>query len=778
MRSKYFKTILLKSLLLYLIGCSSCYADNFKVTPIILNFKGVTVKDSITVAYADLGSVLISRDDNSSWEQKRIFDGGEIVNLFINGGKITAFNDRGKVASSTDLGRSWQLKNSFNDSILAVVEIHERYFIRMRNRLIKVSKNYDIESEVYIESPPLYKINTYYIPTYKNSLLMKDSILIVEFDSSKFVRFDSNLNQIDTLDMLSLVDPGSYKSGYRIFYDSGYIYFKISYQSKSKLSAAVFRTKDFSNIEKFADCETAADLYNVFNGKYYPLNPGISEISLNDSTKLSNNNISDYFREAVLNNDKLYISGERKLLQVLNLKDSSLRVISDYSSISFRNPPDRIDENAYFFYSDNMPLYKSSNDGITILPVIDKTKPSYEKFSQKYKIHNSYFDDKSNVMFFIGEPYLTNQGVIWRSTDLGVTFDSTFVEHLYYQGNQPFLLNAFVKRNIQIRDDEFITSSGYSSYQDTIFSSIITFKEEGSAVKYVLGKNIIFNHVYSKDTSTYLAHCCNPLDGTSMVAYSDNAGSSWETIHQYPINETIGDIYDIETLGKEYLALVHYDYTNNPFLAGAFLDVVDKKTNQLYRIASWGSNTDPDYGLYGIAVDSDGDKVYISFEDTLFVTNDLFNKDHWQYYLLPETGRIARPLKKFTDKFYCIYTDKNNPYGKSIYWIKPLDSLHTNVEEVEKMPYLFVYPPFPLPASDEIRVKLFWDTSLEMAPDNISIYNIFGEKIPADNQIRIDKLNMYSGYLKWDCTSAPNGIYLIRIKHGTRTRLVKVIVSR
>ncbi len=103
---------------LFLLGSIS-QAGNIKITPILINFKGVAVSGNITIAYADFGSALISRDNDATWEQIRVFDGGEILDILIDGNKMTAFNDRGEIAGSADEGRSWSIIRKLGDSVLA-----------------------------------------------------------------------------------------------------------------------------------------------------------------------------------------------------------------------------------------------------------------------------------------------------------------------------------------------------------------------------------------------------------------------------------------------------------------------------------------------------------------------------------------------------------------------------------------------------------------------------------------------------------------------------------
>lgn len=91
--------------ILALIAISSiCSATKIKIAPISINFKGVTVEGSTTVAYADFGSALISRDWLPKLGATKNVDGGSIVNVFIESSSMTAFNDRGEIAVSNDLG--------------------------------------------------------------------------------------------------------------------------------------------------------------------------------------------------------------------------------------------------------------------------------------------------------------------------------------------------------------------------------------------------------------------------------------------------------------------------------------------------------------------------------------------------------------------------------------------------------------------------------------------------------------------------------------------------
>jgi hypothetical protein len=767
----------------FIFVANICLAGNFKITPILLNFKGVVAVDSITVAYADFGSALISRDYDKSWEQKKIFEGGNIINVFINGSEMVAFNDRGEAVTSGNLGKDWSTPKKLEDSALAAIEYPGGYLIRMRNKLITITKEFNKTNELAIESKILQKIGTYYMPTYDKSLLFTGNNFIAEFDSSLFIRFGIDLKPVDTLSLLAQIDSAKYLSGYRMFCDSIFIYLKYAYSLKS-LKASVFRTSDFKTIEKYIDCRSAADCYTMHKGKYFAMNIAVTDKKLMDITKLSNSSINVYFKESAVNGNKQYIVGDRKILEILDLNDSSVKVISDYSDLTYRNAPDRFGENSYIFYSGysgGPAIYYTENNGNTILPVVDKTIISYDKNFSKYNILSKYYDKETGSLYLLGDPFVSSRAVLCKSDDKGRSFDTTYFEGYttISNGLDVYFRNAYVIPNIQKRGDEFISSFGYNKTPWGSFrSTLYTFKDNSKIIKFLIDSNHVFTHIYSRDTITYLAHSCNTMDSTSEVIYSDNGGNSWQTIHKYPINETIGSIYDIKVRGKEYMLISHYDYTNyynTPRITDCFLDVIDKETNQFTRIASWTIVGD----IFSIAIDSDGDKAYISIIDTLFVTNELFNKRNWNYYLLPEGGHIASPMKKFGDKFYCEYSDKNNPYGTGMHWIEPLDSLILGVGEASaEIDYIYAYPPYPNPAKNRIKSLIYWDSSIDYESIEISIYNIYGEKISSNDMITFEPVNAYSGYMTWDCSSNPPGVYLIHIKSINKSMIRKVILEK
>ncbi len=791
-----------KSILFFVavIISQTCLAGNFKITPIMLNFKGVVAEGNTIVVFADFGSMLISRDDTESWQQQRAFEGGIIRNIFIHDNQLTAFNDKGEIAVSSDTGKSWTIAKRLGDSILDVVEYPGGYFLRMRDKLITLSPDFSPAKEVKVNSPVLPKVGFWYQPTYNRSILYADDKFIAEFDSSAFIRFDLGLTPIDTLKLLDHIEYGDYRSGYRMFSDSGYIYMMYSYSDGKVLRSSVFRTKDFINVEMYKELKSILSIYNIHNGNYFSVN--YTDKFLVDSTKLSlirsgfSTSFYELMKEFVISGEKQIIVGDRKILEIWNPKDSTLRVVSDfsdyfnyknYSNFSYpvpwiKTPPDQVGDNTFLFYSFNVPIYKSDDGGTTILPTLDKTDPGYDKLFRLSSVYNRYYDSVSKILYLFGMHYSGGMySTLWSSDNMGRSLDTTKIYGFIFSAKQ-YSRRFKVRSNFQKRGDEFTVHASNkpinSPSKDTVTSQIFTFRKDGSRVwRVIISNTYTYNYVYTKDSITFLAHSYNVIDSTNNIIHSTDGGKSWEVLHKYLKNETVRDVSDIEVNGRKYLAFIHYNFSGS-INSGNFLDVVDKETNQFTRIASWEQK--PEYGTFGIAIDSDGGKAYISFLDTLFVTDDLLNKANWDYYLLPEGGRIYGPLKKFGRKFFCTYIDKNNPYGnRTMQWIEPMDSLTvTGVEQTEIVNYLYSYPPYPNPARNTVRSLIYWDTANDIGKDEIAVYDIYGAKVADRKNITIEYLSAYSGYLTWDCSNIGSGLYFIHFQHGSKSQTLKVIVNK
>jgi len=655
-------------------------SGSIEITPLILNFKGVMANDSIVIAYANFGSLLMSTDNEQSWKQKRVFPGGEIINVIQKKSSLVACNDRGQIATSNDAGESWTIQKQLNDSILAILQFREGYIARCKHSLLKLDSNFSVINTFELESPDLKSIpfgfNSFQ-PHYRQSIISFNEQVIVEIDSAKLLILDEQLRIIDTMSLKDHQIPGIYVTGFVLDSDSEYVYMKYCYTDSKRTLNSIYRLKDFISIEKVIDSLSIIDYYQVANGQVIIMKSGDPKNT--DTTKLSGKFIYSYFNGFTLANGKQYIYGSR---------------------------------------------------------------------------------------------------FMWTSKDQGRTFDSIAMD-AYFRQSVLYFRNAYTQSGIQKRDDEFIMSEGFNTGKNKdIWSSLVTFKENGKLVQRIMDSTLIFTNVYSPRLNTYLVHACGVFDSLSKVLYTNDAGKTWQNIHEYPINETIGDIIDVSMNGRNYWILTHYDYSKPDYRKGIYLDVVDKETMQFNRIAQWGSETDQQYGMYGVYVTSYKDTAYIAFQDTLFVTQNLFDKKRWNYHLLPENGRMIKP-KKFEDKFYCNYTDNYSPYGIGVSWVKFTEPVISHVEEseFEANGYLYAYPPMPNPAKNSVKSHIVWDAHYSYEDLEIKMYDVNGVLVNSGENISFQEISANSGIIDWNCSGQASGIYVISIKHPLKTISIKCIVG-
>ncbi len=905
------KKILMFFIVFKLININLIAAE-FTFRPLIIDFKDIAVRDDTLLAYGNYGSMLLSYNDGDSWSQIRVFDKGTIVKIYIEDTAYTAFSDFGLVSVSRDKGKTWQIKKDLGDSVLAVIKYPKGYFLRSWKKLFTVDFNFEKQNE--------YQKNTQSLGTrscsYDKTLIYFKNILIADIDSVRFLLFDENLNFLDTFS-LKKFDESEYHFGtFENLAGSDYFYFKTYFN--------IYKTKDFESVETvFYELDRVCKMTLIDEELHILLHPSKSggtrkdffiklcSIHSNDSLfpkvhiRTRELTYGYQMENFIIKNNKVYIVGENKIILNARLDDSVFQIKSNFRGGIASDYPDISNDGKFIFLlnSDrgayNSIVYMSEDSCITFKPTIDGWNNPVIR--ELYTFNNKYFDKENNALYLgtrLPDHIELNKDLMYISNDFGKSFISKEVEDFYFINHFFRPYSPYLTRfpNYYKTDSNFVLSkSSYSNYEKKGCFSINRYNMDFELIDMYNDSNLVIDYIISSiDTNNFYIHCFNLQDSTTDFRYTVNRGAEWKIIKKYPLTDSLLYYKEFKYQNKRMLAVFYI--TNKDSVI--HLDVLDVKAKNIKNIFNYKIDIIPNtyYGecIYQNGICSDEEYVYIVAENSLYVTNDLYDKGKWKKYNFPDSGRVYKLFEKYGNKFFAGYKNncsewipwnlyfiniegldvsipkitshdydfgkidihsdeiadatikienssdeydlvinsytpgKNKAFSTNLpkaeemepILLKPKDNFeftvffkpeesgiyrdsiifHSNAsmmdsisylggegidtvisykaESLELLPYLYAYPPFPLPASDEIRVKLYWDTSLEMSPDNISIYNIFGKKIPAENKIRIDKLNNYSGYMKWNCASVPSGIYLIRIKHGTKTQLVKVIVSR
>jgi len=287
----------------------------------------------------------------------------------------------------------------------------------------------------------------------------------------------------------------------------------------------------------------------------------------------------------------------------------------------------------------------------------------------------------------------------------------------------------------------------------------------------------------------YFVVASNP-DSSSELKYRSNNLYKWTSLKNYGSyidslflpNGTYLTSYITKELwlwkevlikGKKYLSLVSFNKSDLIFRV-ELLDLSNNNIFEIYHSKFINYKTKLSYGL-----DCYNDTLYLNVNDSLFIFSNFNDIKTKYYYLLPNNGIIANgSFKKLDNKLFAFYLDSLN--SLNYYYLKfdKLDSLTVSVDqdiEVESS-YLFTYPPFPIPATNIMKSLIYWDNSSDIEVDGV--FDLFGNKIIIENQVFIDRINSYSGYVIWVCSNEPDGIYFVKIKHGTEVKFIKVLINR
>ncbi len=158
--------------------------------------------------------------------------------------------------------------------------------------------------------------------------------------------------------------------------------------------------------------------------------------------------------------------------------------------------------------------------------------------------------------------------------------------------------------------------------------------------------------------------------------------------------------------------------------------------------------------------------------------DNLIVKQHWLFLRNKDNGKTLEKMKVPNQHFHpFLLSNEDFSSRTDTRYLTVMDKPSIN-EKVE-WNYLYATPPYPNPAKSYVKSKIYWDTSIDIANDDIGVYNIDGLEIGSKRDIQIDKQASYTGILTWNCPNMiPNGLYIIKITHGDRTIAIKIILNR
>jgi hypothetical protein len=117
--------------------------------------------------------------------------------------------------------------------------------------------------------------------------------------------------------------------------------------------------------------------------------------------------------------------------------------------------------------------------------------------------------------------------------------------------------------------------------------------------------------------------------------------------------------------------------------------------------------------------------------------------------------------------------------AKEIYKFKitVYKSVNIEIETPYNDDYLYALPPYPMPAKEYVNSLINWDKRYDFNKAEINVFNTEGTKICDKDRISISQQSDWSRIITWNASGFPYGIYIILIKHGSKTISVKVAIG-
>lgn len=765
-------------IILILTSNLSAMSLNFDLTPLQINFIGIEAKGDTVIAWGDHGSMLISYDNGNIWEQISLFESHQILKIFWNDEEVIALNSVGQFAKSIDKFLSWEIVEDIQTNILAVIQYPHGYFIRSPEKVMTIGNDFKIKNEFDILSPTLF---SHFKFEYRKSLAFYNEQLIVAIDSCKFIRYNNDLLIVDTLSFPILFETVNYSQ------------FEIDVDSDSFFACcgnSVYKTTDFESIEKVLSTNLSG-FHKVINNRVYYISyvtvvgyygsftlfealdsESLKIISRENSIKYSIAHfIPDDF---IIHNDNLITVGRGKLIAKMPLNDTICFIESFYDGFSV---PDKVNDSTYLFYSESRDgnyfgrIYSTTNKGTTFNPTYN-SKHKHGVGDYNFQIISfKYYDTLTNKLYlFIRDKTYDNIQGIYVSEDYGQT--GIFYDNI----EKPYVSYSLQKSfsNIQYKDEKIITTS-FSIWQNVAYCDIRVLDSNFDPYYYKLDTNFIVRYFHYIDTNNYTFFGLDRLEYLYEIKTTENGGNTWNNIKKYGENEIFVHYKELFFHEKKLVALFYFDNVDSTMS----IDILDTESLEVRKIHDYRLKKEYNWfsDLNLNAITCNGENFYIAIEDTLFRTSDIYDRNKWEYDLLPTGSRIYRVFEKFDSTFISMFSYEKGTPG--MYWLNP-NASPSSVEDfqTEDMNYLYSYPAYPMPASNEVRTLVYWDLSFDTEKYDIAVYDLLGNKVSDAPSIRIEPHTAFSGNVIWNCSGVEPGIYLMRIKHGTEAKTIKVMVQR
>ena len=786
--------------------------ESFNLKPIKIDFEGVVAKDDIIIAYGNYGSYMISYDNDKTWETKKAFEKGTIFKMFFEENRIVAFTKNGQIATSNDNANNWITMpridiTTFEDDLYDItnaVKIKSGYLIRKKKYIYFIDN--DLKLVKKIDYPFGKNINPGYYRNYiLNSLVVNENKVYIPYGNSNIAILNENTLEVDKeinlkeilklecedckyLNSLFIADNFIFTQFNSKFYkiDTTFTKFDtlINYNKTLLFKGQInndFIFGDNFYYEKYNTKQNTSDKYvYIIPEKYTKY--GI------DYTQGKSVNFS-----FIAHNNKFIEVGYDNNIKIAYLDDKNENVI-DYKIVSSKSASNISDLeivefpiNSHKFIAYTKVNYDLSlgitncNFNENLFQPIINVKEYYldlpfaeNKWILSYGAFNNiplyHFDKKENSII-MGFNRLKFGNYLYYSTNGGQTFDS-LADLENYVSFTDITKSKLIKQN-----NENIIIWSYKSTNGEFLTNYTVFDVNFNFKTRTIFKNQDHYLAEIKDTNNFDVFSVDMQLYKFSYKGTTNKGQSWETYKDYPLTKNLIDIKELELNNKKIWAFTYYDFVTSQ----CNLDVIDVEERKVYNVFSSQLTQDQIDSINYIGFDAAKEKFYFTFFNTLMVSSNIFEDNiKWETFNYPNNGKVNKKFQIFDKTIFARYEDDKNE--DNVYWINGIEMVGdpTSVEDnsqIEEVSYLYTTPPYPNPSVSEVTAKFYWDSRIDIDNSDIAVFDITGNKVSGKENLTLEKLNEWSGNIKWNCVGVPSGTYLIKIQHGNNTKSVKVVVN-
>lgn len=158
-----------------------------------------------------------------------------------------------------------------------------------------------------------------------------------------------------------------------------------------------------------------------------------------------------------------------------------------------------------------------------------------------------------------------------------------------------------------------------------------------------------------------------------------------------------------------------------------------------------------------------GDGVKLSFDNGLTwvdASNGLGN------------ANTIKSLVKLDDYIYA------GTANNSVYKAKISDFDYVGVNDEKQISNsIIASPPYPLPSKQVVNTLINWNTEIDIANADMSVYNSLGEKVCGKDQISFQQQSPNSGIVTWNAEDNPSGVYFLHITFGNEKKVISFVIE-